>query len=99
MLSRIFLDERSSQRTDVYLTVHNNHNIYPRPLAGLDLAILASERQKTLALDRAGNWNRLKLMFMPNAIRILCKTVSLNTYTQVINTAAYVLYHFTPTFP
>ena len=49
-------DERSARRRDLYLTTHNTHNRQTSmPPVGLELAIPASERLKTHALDRTAN--------------------------------------------
>ena len=53
-VGRAPLDERSARRRDLYLTTHSTHNRQTSiPPAGFEPTILASERPKAHALDRA----------------------------------------------
>ena len=48
------LDMGSARRRDPYLTKHNTHKTQtPKHPAGFETAILASEQQQTLLLDRS----------------------------------------------
>ena len=56
-VGRAPLDEWSARRRDLYLTTHNTHTTATSmPQAGFELAIPASERPQTHALDRAATW-------------------------------------------
>ena len=54
IVGRTALDEWSTRRRDLYLTIHNNHNRQTSmPPAGFEPTISAGERPQTYALDRA----------------------------------------------
>ena len=53
-VGRAPLDEWSARRRDLYLTTHNTHNIQTSmPPVGFEPTVLAGERPRTYALDRA----------------------------------------------
>jgi hypothetical protein len=63
-VGRTPLDDVSTRRRDLYLTTHNTHKRQTSmPLEGFELAVSASERPETLALDRSGSTSGMKLIF------------------------------------